>query len=84
MGDTNYLTEHSDAELGRGVRRLAAKLLDTKGRDSLAATSYFYAIACIAFDAGAAEVVMEAEGVTEGDKECGNWKMKVEQTGDQG
>ena len=72
----NYL-EWSDDALGKAVKKLALGIADHKGGDAAAYTACATMLACMAADKNASTATMELLGVTDGEKNVGDWKIVI-------
>lgn len=69
--------EWDDAALGKAVKKLALSIRDSRGEDSLAQTACATMLVCKAADMNAQTMKMELSGVTDGEKQVGDWQLIV-------
>lgn len=70
--------EWSDEAIGRAVKALAAKVGDKHGQESMYSIMCATMLACQSSRINSTKTVIEQQGVTEADKELGDWRITIE------
>lgn len=76
--DASYL-DWDDASIGRGVKKIALKINDLKGEDSISWCAGAMALIARAIDTNSDHSVMTVEGLVNDGKELGDWEVSVKQ-----
>lgn len=66
-----------DASIGRGVKKIALKIEDIKGHDSISWCAGAMALIARAIDTNSETSVMTVEGLVDDGKPLGDWEVTV-------